>query len=206
MRLSRGTTSIAAFGLGYVLGTTINDRPVRLLRRAAERGRVRVNTLSASASRLAERARRDGERAGERVVDVRPVREVMTPVDETVSPKTPLRDAAALMRRTGVTDVIVVKKQRVRGFVSDRDIAVRAVANGLDPTTTPIADVMTRTDVVARADAPMDEATSLMRSNGLRRLVVVDGRGPVGIVAAGDLESRGARTASRMRRLLSFGR
>jgi CBS domain-containing protein len=46
-----------------------------------------------------------------------------------------------------------------------------------------------------------------MRSNGLRRLVVVDGKGrPVGIVAAGDLESSGARTASRMRRLLSFGR
>jgi CBS domain-containing protein len=200
MRVSRGTAAgIAAFGIGYALGTTINDRPVRFFRRAAERTRVRVNTLSAAASRRAPWPRRDDEP----VVDVRPVREVMTPIDETVGPKTPLRDAAALMRRTGVTDVIVVKKQGVRGFVSDRDIAVRAVANGFDPMRTPIADVMTRTGVVVRADAPMAEAISLIRSNGIDRLVVVDRADrPIGLVAAADLEPSEARTVSAMRWLL----
>lgn len=202
MRVTKGTAvGVAAFGIGYLLGTTINDRPVRFLRRSAERTRARMNTLSVRASRLAPWTRRDDER----VVDVRRVREVMTPIEATIGPKTTLREAAALMQRSGVADLVVVKKQRVRGLVSDRDIALRAVANGLDPTGTRVSDVMTRTEVVVGADAPMDEAISLMHSTDMHRVVVVEGGLPVGILTGSDVGLTEARSVSATRWLLRSG-
>jgi CBS domain-containing protein len=64
---------------------------------------------------------------------------------------------------------------------------VRAVAEGLDPTATPVTEVCTKDPTSISADASVDEAVGLMRERALRRLPVVEGGQPVGIVALGDL-------------------
>jgi CBS domain-containing protein len=191
--MNRGTTlGAVAFGVGYLLGTVVNDRPVRFVRRSAGRARVRMASLGTFATGAAAWTHHNDDR----VVDVREAREVMRPVRDTVGPKTSLRDAAAVMERTGSREVVVMKKQRVRGVLTDRDIAVRAVAHDMDPSRTPVRDVLGRADVWIAPTAPMAEAVSLMREAGTDRLAVVDASGrAVGIVGLDDAvsEDRGRR-------------
>jgi len=73
------------------------------------------------------------------------------------------------------------------GIVTDRDITVRAVAAGRDPSSTPVRDVMTSDVVYVRDDQDVDEAIELMRRYEVRRLPVVDGGRLAGMVALADL-------------------
>jgi CBS domain-containing protein len=140
-----------------------------------------------SLTEVATRAVPWGHRNGDRVLDVREVRELMRPADHTVGPKTSLRDAAAVMEGTGTREIVVMKKRRVHGVLTDRDIAVRAVAHGLDTARTAVRDLLGRADVRISPTAPMQEAVSLMREAGTDRLAVVDGSGRVvGIVGLDD--------------------
>jgi CBS domain-containing protein len=201
MRLGRGAAAgVMAFGLGYMAGVAITDRPVRLVRRTAARARAGVGAVTATASRLIPGT----TRTGDRVVDVRSVSEVMRPVRETVGPKTSLRDAAALMRRLGVDVVVVVKKQRVRGILSTRDIVDRAVADGLDPSRTMVREILQVNESSITPDAPVHDAISLMRANGTDRLAVVDVSGRVvGTVSLPP--SVGRSRSSTLRRLTRSG-
>lgn len=100
---------------------------------------------------------------------------------------TVLRDAARTMRDEDVGDVLVTDGQRLRGVVTDRDVVVRAIAEGLDPTTTTLGDVCSADLVTLRPDATVADAAAVMRDHAVRRLPVVDGDEPVGIVSLGDL-------------------
>jgi CBS domain-containing protein len=83
--------------------------------------------------------------------------------------------------------LIVVESGEVRGIVTDRDIVVRAIADGRDPSSTQVADVATTSTITVTPDQSASEAAQLMRDHDIRRLVVVhDGR-PAGIVSIGDL-------------------
>lgn len=80
--------------------------------------------------------------------------------------------------------------QRMRdndGVVSDRDITVRAVADGQDPKTIRLADIWSRDVVTIAPDQDVDEAVRLMRDRAVRRLPVCDDGAPIGIVSIGDL-------------------
>ena len=115
------------------------------------------------------------------------VREVMTTNPRTVSAGDTIADAARLMRDEDVGAVIVLKGQRVDGIATDRDIAVRAVADARDPNATSIGEIAS-TDLVSLApDDTVERAIELMRQRSVRRLPVVDGQQPVGIVSIGDL-------------------
>jgi CBS domain-containing protein len=115
------------------------------------------------------------------------VREVMTESPVILQADTPLIDGARRMRDENIGDVLVMKDGRLCGIVTDRDIAVRAVAEGKDPKRTQIGDICSQQLVTIGADHPVSEAVSVMRSKALRRLPVMEGDKPVGIISIGDL-------------------
>jgi CBS domain-containing protein len=115
------------------------------------------------------------------------VRDVMTTDLVTCPSSAPLRDAAKHMRDRDIGDVLVVDDGTVRGIVTDRDIVVRCVADGGDVREATVGDVCTGELTTVTADSTIEDAARLMRDNALRRLPVVDGGRPVGIVTLGDL-------------------
>ncbi|WP_067800397.1 CBS domain-containing protein [Actinomadura formosensis] len=115
------------------------------------------------------------------------VNEVMTPVPVAVSPDTSLVEAGDLMRQHGIGDVLVVHEGRLRGLVTDRDIVIRAVAAQRDMTTTTVADICSTNMVTIGPAEDADEAVRLMREHAIRRLPVMEGDRPIGMVSIGDL-------------------
>jgi CBS domain-containing protein len=117
----------------------------------------------------------------------RTVEEIMTRDPRTVSASDSIVDAARVMNESDIGDVIVVDGEEVRCIVTDRDIVVRAIAEGRDPQSTSVGDVCTQSLETIGPDASVDDALRKMREADIRRLPVVrDGR-PVGIVSLGDL-------------------
>ncbi|MEV6110001.1 CBS domain-containing protein [Streptomyces sp. NPDC051940] len=115
------------------------------------------------------------------------VRDVMTPAVTAVRPDASLVEAAQLMRAQDIGDVLVVKDGALLGVVTDRDIALRAVADGVDPLTVSCQSVCTPEPVTVQPDVPVSDAVQLMRMHAVRRLPVVDGGTTVGMVSIGDL-------------------
>jgi CBS domain-containing protein len=118
------------------------------------------------------------------------VSEVMTADPRTVATDDSLTDAAKIMRDEGVGAVIVTENQQVWGIVTDRDIAVRGIAEGKDPAQTAVDEVSSRDLTVLSPDQETGEAVRLMTEKGIRRLPVVEDGKPVGIVSLGDLAQK----------------
>ena len=116
------------------------------------------------------------------------LREVMTP-DPKVLPKTAtVKEAAELMRDDDIGDVIVVNAhKKLYGILTDRDIAIRVIPEGTDPSTVNLEDVATTDVTTLGPDATVEEAIRIMREKAIRRLPVVDDGKPVGVVTLGDL-------------------
>jgi CBS domain-containing protein len=100
---------------------------------------------------------------------------------------TALVEAAKAMDEQGIGDVLVTQDSELCGIVTDRDIAIRAVARGADPTTTRLSDICSRELVTLSAKDAVDHAIARMREHAVRRMPVVDDGRPVGIVSIGDL-------------------
>ncbi len=115
------------------------------------------------------------------------VREVMTPEVVAVRPSASLVEAAQLMRAQDVGDVLVADEGLLVGVLTDRDIMLRAVAEGADPLTVSARAVCTPDPVVIGPDDALSTAVTLMREHAVRRLPVVEHGAPVGIVSLGDL-------------------
>ena len=117
----------------------------------------------------------------------RTVREVMTHDLRTVGSDDTLEAAAREMRDGDVGPVLITDGNDIKGILTDRDIVVRAIAEGRDPSTTRVSDIATSGVIGVEADQPIDAAAELMRENDIRRLAVTEGGRPVGIVSIGDL-------------------
>ncbi len=115
------------------------------------------------------------------------IREVMTPNPITLPVTSLAIEAARAMRDSDIGDVIVLDGQTICGIVTDRDIVVRAVAEGLDPASTPLMDICSRELTTIAPHESVDKAVHLMREKAIRRLPVVENKRPVGIVSIGDL-------------------
>ncbi|MES4908633.1 MULTISPECIES: CBS domain-containing protein [unclassified Streptomyces] len=116
------------------------------------------------------------------------VRDVMADVPMTVAPQEPVTSVARLMRDHGVSAVLVMDRDRLRGLVTDRDLVVRALADGADPEQTTVIQAVNEDLVAVSADDEVDHAIKAMREHSLPRLPVVDGDGkPIGSVCLGDL-------------------
>jgi CBS domain-containing protein len=114
------------------------------------------------------------------------IRDVMTPNPRTVTPDDPIQNAARIMRDEDTGAVPVVDNGRTVGMVTDRDIVVRAVADGGQPDR-PVRDIVTSAVVTATPDMSTREAAQLMSEHQIRRLPVVEGERLVGIVSLGDI-------------------
>ncbi len=114
---------------------------------------------------------------------------IMTGGIQTVAPGASLAEAAKKMASADIGSLPVCSEQRkVVGIITDRDIAVRAVARGLDPNSTQVQEVMTREVLSCPADSDVEAACELMEEKQVRRLVVTGpGDAPVGIVSLGDI-------------------
>jgi CBS domain-containing protein len=117
----------------------------------------------------------------------RTVEEVMTRDPRTVNADDPIIDAARIMRDDDIGNVIVRQDGEVAGIVTDRDIVVRGVAEGLDAGSTPVREVCTTGIEAIEPSASVDDALRKMREADVRRLPVVDDGRPVGIISLGDL-------------------
>ena len=115
------------------------------------------------------------------------IADVMTPNPVTLSADASVVEAALVMRDNDIGDVIVCDDQTVCGIVTDRDLVVRALAERVDPEQVALRDICTKQVTTVQPDTSVDEAVKLMRENALRRLPVVDGLRPVGVVSLGDL-------------------
>ncbi len=115
------------------------------------------------------------------------IREVMTPNPVTLPATSLAIEAARAMRDSDIGDVIVLDGQTICGIVTDRDIVVRAVAEGLDPASTPLMEICSRELTTIAPHESVDKAVHLMREKAIRRLPVVENKRPVGIVSIGDL-------------------
>lgn len=105
----------------------------------------------------------------------------------TVRPDASLVEAAQLMRAQDIGDVLVAADGRLIGVLTDRDITLRAVADGVDPLTVSAQAVCTPNPVVVGPDDAVSVAVTLMRDHAVRRLPVLDDGHPVGMVSLGDL-------------------
>jgi len=116
------------------------------------------------------------------------VKEVMSPGVECVSPDVTLREAAQKMRALDVGPLPVCQNDRLIGILTDRDIVLRAVAEGRDPQATAVHDVMTPQIVYCFEDQEIAEVARLMEQKQIRRLVVLNRtKRLVGIISLGDL-------------------
>jgi CBS domain-containing protein len=115
------------------------------------------------------------------------VEQIMTRDPRTVEATGTIADAARTMRDGDIGDVVVVDGGEVSGIVTDRDIVIRAVADGRDPESTKVADVCTTGVETIEPGASVDDAVRLMRENDVRRLPVTENGRPVGIISLGDL-------------------
>jgi CBS domain-containing protein len=115
------------------------------------------------------------------------VEEIMTTNPRTVNADDTVLQAAEPMRDNDIGDVIVVEDGQVSGILTDRDIVVRAVAEGRDPGSTTVGEIATTGVQAIEPDASVDDALRMMREHDIRRLPVVKNGRPVGIVSLGDL-------------------
>lgn len=104
------------------------------------------------------------------------VREVMTTDVKVIGCDDSLRRAAEMMRTCDIGSLPVSKDERLVGMVTDRDIVVRAIAEGLD-LDTPVSRVMSGDLTVCCDDDTVEQAANKMSDNGIRRLPVVDREG-----------------------------
>jgi CBS domain-containing protein len=115
------------------------------------------------------------------------VRDVMTKNPVTVDVNDTAAKAASLMKEADAGTVVVTENGRIRGLVTDRDIVVRAIAEGRDPREVRVGEIASEDLATLDPDQPIDEAVRLMREKHVRRVPVVEGSEPVGIVSIGDL-------------------
>lgn len=119
------------------------------------------------------------------------IKDIMTTNVEIIRPDTPLLEAARLMRDLDVGVLPICDGRRLLGILTDRDLTVRAVAEGRNPNTAPVSDSMTPEVVYCFDDDSTADAERLMAEKQIRRLPVLDhDQCLVGIISLGDLAVR----------------
>lgn len=119
------------------------------------------------------------------------VSDVMTRAVDYIAAGASVREAAWRMRKLHIRALAVVTDSEAVGLVTDRDIALRLGAKGLDPEETRVEAVMTRGLVVCKEDDDLQIAASMMQRRRIHQLVVINRKGQLsGIVTAGALAER----------------
>ena len=126
------------------------------------------------------------------------IREIMTQPVQTIDASAPAIEAAAKMRDLDVGSLPVCDGERLKGFLTDRDIAVRLVAAGLDAFSTKVSEIMTPDASYCFDDQTLDEAAVLMEAHQIRRLPILNrDKKLIGMLSLGDLAVRTSGTEDR---------
>ena len=116
------------------------------------------------------------------------VRDIMTSGAECAGIDDTLVDAARKMRDLDVGALpICGEDNRLKGVVTDRDIVIRCVADGRDPSTVKVSELAEGKPVTIGADDSAEEALKTMQEHGVRRLPVIDGHDLVGMLSQADI-------------------
>ncbi len=118
--------------------------------------------------------------------------QILTRDVETIRPDTSVREAAQRMRSMDVGSLPVCDGRTLLGMVTDRDLAIRVLAEGRDANATTVQDAMTTGIAYAFEDDDVQRAADIMKQHQIRRLPVLDrDKHLVGIVALGDIATVG---------------
>jgi CBS domain-containing protein len=120
------------------------------------------------------------------------VREMMTTNPESVDANATVQEAAQIMRDINVGSVPVLAGGRVAGILTDRDIAVRVIAENRVPAQVAVREIATPSPLTVSPEMDMNAASELMAKNQVRRLPVVEDGTLVGMLALGDLSVEGS--------------
>jgi CBS domain-containing protein len=116
------------------------------------------------------------------------LKDVMTPGVEVIAPEATLQQAAAKMRRLNIGPLPVCDGDQLVGMLTDRDITVRAVAEGCDPTTTMVREAMPPDMAYCSEEQTIEDAIQTMERYQIRRLPILSrAKRLVGMVSLGDL-------------------
>ena len=115
------------------------------------------------------------------------IADVMTKSPAALDVDASALEAAQAMKAGDIGDVVVCDHGKIWGIVTDRDLVVRAMADGTNPDEVKLRDVCSQQLTTITPNDSIDDAVALMREHGLRRLPVVKDEKLVGIVSLGDL-------------------
>lgn len=115
------------------------------------------------------------------------IRDIMTKTVASLSAEDSIERAADLMREYNVGSIPVCRGEKVVGILTDRDIALRSVAEGENSRQSMVKDIMTSNPVVGSPDMDIHDAARIMSERQIRRLPIVENDNLVGIISLGDL-------------------
>jgi len=117
-----------------------------------------------------------------------PLDDLIRRFPETLPPTATCSAAARMMREANVGAVVVVEGSKPLGLVTDRDLAVRVVGEGLDPGRVELAKIMSGEPIFLSERRSVESVISVMRDLAIRRVMVVDDEGDlIGVIAMDDL-------------------
>jgi CBS domain-containing protein len=116
------------------------------------------------------------------------VSDIMSRRVDLIDPGTTIAEAARTMRKGDLGCLLIGRDEQVFGIVTDRDLVVRALANGMDPTRARVSDVMSTEVLSCFEDQPVENVAQVIATHGVRRLPVLDRRGRLtGVVSLSDV-------------------
>ena len=115
------------------------------------------------------------------------VSEKMTKDPVTVKSSATAKEVAEKMRKENIGTVLIEENGRLKGIVTDRQIATKVVAAGKDPAKTRVSEFMTENPVTVSPDMEMEEVTKIIGEMGYRRVPIVEGERLVGIISSADI-------------------
>jgi len=118
---------------------------------------------------------------------IRKVKDLMTRNPVTLDAKSSVVEAAKHMRDVAVGDVLVTDDGKMCGIVTDRDLVVRCLAEGKNPSQVKLGEICSRRLNLLTTSSSVGDAIKMMRDHAVRRLPVVENDRPVGVISIGDL-------------------
>lgn len=119
--------------------------------------------------------------------DIITVKDIMTRKIISVLPETNIVDASMKMASLDISSLLIKTGDEYVGVFTDRDVMKRVVAEGLDPNTTLVREIMSSPLITISEDADIEEAAKRMRGGKIRRLIVKNEVGVVGIISESDI-------------------
>jgi CBS domain-containing protein len=114
-------------------------------------------------------------------------RDIMTSGPDVIDAQSTVLDAARKLASDDIGALPICENAKIKGMITDRDIVVKVLAEGKDPSTTKVIDLIQGEAITIGADDSVEEALKTMSKYQVRRLPVIDGTDLVGVVSQADI-------------------